>query len=89
MYRDQARRGGAPEPTMSHNVGLLCPGRALQEDQALMTRENEMFNAYWEDKRAKLGRITCPTYVVSSYSSKLHIQGSYRGFREVNTKDKW
>jgi predicted acyl esterase len=89
MYRDQSRRGGMPEPTMSHAVGMLCPGHGLQEDQGLMSQKYEMFNSYWEDKRAKLGRITCPAYVLASYSSKLHIQGSYRGWREIASKEKW
>jgi hypothetical protein len=91
MYRDQAVRGGIPNPVMSHSVGLLCPGRGLQEDQGPLTekKENEFFNTFWEDKRAKLGRVTCPAYVLASYSSKFHIQGSYRGWREISSKEKW
>ncbi len=42
-----------PDPVMSHSVGMLVPGRGLQEDQGLMAERNEMFNRYWEDKRAK------------------------------------
>jgi len=68
---------------------MLVPGRGLQEDQALMGQKNEFWNSYWEDKRAKLGRITCPAYVVASYTSKLHIQGSFRGWREIASREKW
>jgi predicted acyl esterase len=68
---------------------MLNPGRALQEDQALMGQKNEFWNSYWEDKRAKLGRVTCPAYVLASYSSKLHIQGSFRGWREIASTEKW
>lgn len=70
--RDVGHRGGVPNPVMSHAVGMLCPGRNLQEDQGLMSVENEFWSSYWEDKRAKLGRIECPAYVLVSYSSKLH-----------------
>ncbi len=89
MYRDQSRRGRIANSVMSHSVGMLCPGRGLQEDQGLMAETNEMYNTYWEDKIAKLARITCPAYVLASYSSKLHIQGSYRGCREISSKEKW
>jgi hypothetical protein len=74
---------------MSQAIGMLCPGRGLQEDQGLMSVENEFWNSYWEDKRAKLGRIECPAYVLASYSSKLHGQGSIRGWREISSKNKW
>ena len=54
-----------------------------------MIVENEFWNSYWEDKRAKVGRIECPAYVLASYSSKFHGQGSFRGWREISTKQKW
>lgn len=88
-YRDNARRGGMPDTPMAHGVGILCPGRGLQEDHAMMARENEFFNTYWEGKRAKLGRITCPAYVLASYSSKLHGAGSVRGWKQMASKEKW
>ena len=88
-YRDQARRGGRPDSTMSHGRGILIPGRGLQEDAGRMIETNELWNDYWEDKRAKVGRIECPIYALASYSSKLHGIGTVRGWREAASKEKW
>jgi uncharacterized protein len=74
---------------MSHSVGMLCPGRGLQEDQGLMCQENESWNSYSEDKRVKLARVKCPVYVLASYSSKIYTQGSIRGWREISSQEKW
>jgi hypothetical protein len=74
---------------MSHAVGLMTPGRQLQEDQGMMIETHELWDEYWEDKRAKVGRITCPIYALASYSSKLHGQGTFRGWREAGSQEKW
>ena len=74
---------------MSHIVGLMNPGRALQEDQGMMIEICELWDDYWEDKRAKVGRIQCPIYALASYSSKLHGQGTLRGWREAGSLKKW
>jgi predicted acyl esterase len=46
-------------------------------------------NEYWEDKRAQVSRITVPVYVLASYSTFLHTMGSFRGFEEIQHKNKW
>lgn len=46
-------------------------------------------NAYWEDKRAKIEQITIPCYVLASYSTGLHTIGSFRGFEDLPTDNKW
>ena len=44
-YWDTGCRGGIPNPAMSHSIGMLCPGRGLQEDQGLMCQGNESWNS--------------------------------------------
>ena len=46
-------------------------------------------NEYWEDKRARFDQIRLPSYVVASYSTGLHTLGSFRGFDEMASDEKW
>jgi len=41
------------------------------------------WNEYWDDKPAKLDRINVPAYILASYSTVLHTQGSFRGYEEM------
>lgn len=54
-----------------------------------MLRKYPFANAYWEDKRAKIENIEIPAYVLASYSTAIHTVGSFRGFEDLQTKDKW
>lgn len=46
-------------------------------------------NAYWEDKNPRITDIDVPMYVLMSYSTGLHTEGSFRGWKYANSKDKW
>lgn len=46
------------------------------------------WNEYWEDKRAKFDKIKVPTYILASYSSGLHTEGSLRAYEEISAP-KW
>jgi predicted acyl esterase len=46
-------------------------------------------NAYWEDKNPDLSKIDVPMYVLMSYSTGLHTEGSFRGWKYASSKDKW
>ena len=54
-----------------------------------MIRKYPLINAYWNDKRAKLEQIEVPMYVLASYSSSLHTEGSIRGFLFSGSTEKW
>lgn len=46
-------------------------------------------NEYWEDRRARIEDIQVPSYVVASFSTGLHTVGSFRGFEESSSEEKW
>lgn len=54
-----------------------------------MSRRSNTMNPYWDDKRVEIEKNKIPTYVVASYSSFLHTMGSFRGYMQVDTKNKW
>lgn len=54
-----------------------------------MVDKYPLMNDYWTDKRVDMKKINVPVYVLASYSTALHTVGSFRGFEEVPTKEKW
>ncbi|KAL2832201.1 Alpha/Beta hydrolase protein [Aspergillus pseudoustus] len=88
-YRDQHRRGGVSNHVMPTSLALLVPGDGVFEDAGAMARRHPCWDEYWTEKRADLSKITVPTYVVASYSSKIHCAGTFRGYRQITSKEKW
>ncbi|KAH7357515.1 Alpha/Beta hydrolase protein [Pyrenochaeta sp. MPI-SDFR-AT-0127] len=91
FYRDTLARGGIGYPYyllwgMLQNTMV---GRGKAEAVIEMLKQYPFYNAYWEDKRAKVERITTPAYVLASYSTSLHTSGSISGFNEIDTNEKW
>lgn len=66
----------------------LDSGRQSAEDPAKFMQSHPDWNAYWEDKRADFTKIQVPAYVLASYSTGLHTEGSFRCFEELQTP-KW
>lgn len=60
-----------------------------REDVVAMIEKYPLMNAYWEDKKPKLANIKVPMYVLASYSTGLHTEGSIRGWKYSSSKDKW
>lgn len=54
-----------------------------------MIQKYPLINDYWEDKNPKLSQIDVPMYVLASYSTGLHTEGSIRGFKYASSKEKW
>ncbi|RMZ72359.1 cocaine esterase [Pyrenophora seminiperda CCB06] len=47
------------------------------------------WNDYWEDKKPKLRNIVVPMYATASFSTRLHTEGSLRGFMLSRSSEKW
>lgn len=64
-------------------------GKNGLEDSGTMIRKYPLMNDYWQSKRAKLDQIEIPMYILASYSSGLHTEGSIRGFLFSSSAEKW
>lgn len=64
-------------------------GKNGLEDTGAMLLKHPLINEYWNDKRAKIEQIDVPMYVLASFSSGLHTEGSIRGFLFSSSTDKW
>lgn len=64
-------------------------GKNQLEDLCAMIRKYPLYNGYWDDKRAKIKQIDVPMYVLASFSSGIHTEGSLRGFLFSSSEEKW
>ena len=89
FYRESICRGGIPNYRFWDLLMQEFNGLSLREDVVRMILEQPMMNAYWEDKNPRLGDIKIPMYVLASYSTGLHTEGSIRGWKYSNSQEKW
>lgn len=64
-------------------------GMDYGEDMGSMAEQNSFYNAYWEDKRAKVKKIQIPAYVVASYTNKVHSRGTLESYQLLGSEKKW
>jgi predicted acyl esterase len=88
-YREASRRGGIAQPGFGEDIMQTYAGKAYIEDHVRMQLKEDLMSPYWEDKIARLEKINVPAYVVASYTSTIHTHGSFEGFRQISSKEKW
>ena len=88
-FRETANRGGIPNPVFPEAIFETFTSQNYIEDQPRMVVTHTLMDAYWRDKIAKLENIRIPAYVVASYTNPVHTHGTFAGFREIPSKDKW
>ncbi|TDS83467.1 hypothetical protein EDF78_12423 [Rahnella sp. BIGb0236] len=88
-FRETGNRGGIPAPAFPEVILKSFAGENLVEDQPRMIVEKQLMDAYWEDKKARLERISIPAYVVASYTNHAHTHGSFAGYRQIASEEKW
>lgn len=89
VYRDALAPGGVPSPEFSGMVPVVLRGRQHGEDLPSMIERHPLVDDYWRDKIAAVERIAVPTYVVSSYTNKVHTRGTIHAFNSLTVQDKW
>ncbi|EME41283.1 hypothetical protein DOTSEDRAFT_176333 [Dothistroma septosporum NZE10] len=88
FYRETLCRGGVPQPGFWYAVAAGFSGRGKTEDPAQVAGMHPDWNEYWEDKRVDFEKIRVPAYVLASFSTGLHTEGSVRCYEELRTA-KW
>lgn len=89
FYRESICRGGIPNYAFWELLMANFNGKYLRENVAGMIERYPHMNDYWEDKKPELQNIHIPMYVLASYSTGLHTEGSIRGWKYSASKDKW
>ncbi|MCR5758116.1 MAG: CocE/NonD family hydrolase [Selenomonas sp.] len=88
-FRETANRGGIPNPVFPEAIFETFASENYIEDQPRMIITHTLMDAYWQDKIAKLENIHIPAYVVASYTNPVHTHGTFAGFRQIPSKNKW
>jgi predicted acyl esterase len=67
----------------------VCWATGYENIVAMLSR-HPLYDDYWEAKRIPVEDIdNIPMYMLASYSSMLHTNGSFQTFREAKTPTKW
>lgn len=88
-YRDLILRGGMPDLSFPATWAPSWTGKNRREDLVAEAERYPLINGLWESKAARLGNVTVPAYVVGSYSNSIHTPGTFRGWRQIKSADKW
>ena len=89
FYRESAFPGGIPYPVFASMIHLSLRGPGLIQDPAEDMRTHPLFDAYWDDLKAKVEKIRIPVYATGSYMHSLHLRGATHSFMNVRSRSKW
>ena len=95
IYRDAVRHGGVPAvftgPWMEHRIRpAKNPDAELVNDLAEAGSERTLFDEFWASHVPRLGEISVPAYVMTSWPDHgLHTRGTLIGFEEIASEEKW
>jgi len=79
-------------PTIEFHMALMRLMRYKEgyEMMPVMLEKHPWYDSYWkEEKRPRFEDITVPAYVVASWTSNVHPYGTFRGWRLMQSKEKW
>ena len=94
MYREIAFHGGIPDTGFFRfwieGIFSRWTDNENIEDLIKAQREHPMFDSFWKARQVPLSQITTPLLTCASWSTQgLHNRGSFEGFKQVSSKEKW
>ena len=88
-YRETLLQGGIQHVAFPRQAISVMHSNNYVDDMPSMAEKYPLMNSYWEDKRAVLKDIKIPAYIVASYTNPIHTHGTFRGYREIASEEKW
>ncbi|WP_419962265.1 CocE/NonD family hydrolase [Psychrobacillus sp. BM2] len=93
LYREWYFHGGIPETVFSADFEKLqhvrWPNNNIEEMVGAQ-KEHPLLDEHWEEREVNLSDITVPMFVCASWSTQgLHCRGTFEGFKQASSKDKW
>lgn len=89
IYRDLIMRGGIPDYGFPETLRYAYIGKNRREDLILDAEAHPLRDALWDQRSPAFDQIDVPAYVVASYSNAIHTPGTFRGWREMGSQQKW
>lgn len=88
-YREDSCKGGIPDFDFCTGIFTHIYGNNRYENLPVMISKYPFDNAYWKTKCPDVSKVTIPAYVAASYTNMLHTRGSFDGFNQLASKEKW
>ncbi|KAK2775050.1 hydrolase CocE/NonD family protein [Colletotrichum kahawae] len=90
FYRHYMFIGGILFPGFHESISNTLATQGKLEDITSYGRENQLYDAYWEDKIAHPERIDVPVYAAASWTNPVHTPGTFEAWEAVpDTVPKW
>lgn len=91
LYREQFARGGIYAGDLFDRLiqKYMLHGHNGVESFRQMYQKSPLANKWWNDKRPDMKKIKIPTYITGTWTNSMHGMGAIRGYREVDTPQKW
>lgn len=89
LYRDQLVPGGIPDVGFLRFISKGLPGRNKVQNPAVALGHHPLFDDFWQTKAAQIEEVNVPAYVVASYSSTVHTQGTFRAWARLRSPERW
>ncbi|KAH8198731.1 hypothetical protein TruAng_007095 [Truncatella angustata] len=91
LFREQFARGGIYAGDLFDLLIArhMLKGRHGMESFREKFAEQPLADAWWNDKRPDMTRISVPTYMTGTWTNTMHGMGVIRGWMDVSTEDKW
>ncbi|WP_195971043.1 CocE/NonD family hydrolase [Clostridium thermobutyricum] len=93
VYREIAFHGGIPNTgfykSWADSVVERWPDTKV-DDMMKIQKDHPLFDEHWEKNTPDLTKIKTPMLVCASWSTiGLHSRGTFEGFKQASTEDKW
>ncbi|OJJ01900.1 hypothetical protein ASPVEDRAFT_83422 [Aspergillus versicolor CBS 583.65] len=88
MYRHNLCEGGIPFWGFHDLISEVLVSQGKFEDASALLKDekNNLWNAYWEDKRAHPERITILIYIVASWTSAAHTLRTLKSWGDLSVR---
>ena len=94
MYREVAFHGGIPDTGFYRfwvqGIFARWTDNPNIEDLIQAQKDHSLFDDFWKQRQAPLHQIKTPILACASWSTQgLHNHGSFEGFKQASSEDKW
>lgn len=94
MYREVAFHGGIPDTGFYsfwiQGIFARWTDNPNIEDLIQAQKDHPLFDDFWKQRQAPLHQIKTPILACASWSTQgLHNRGSFEGFKQASSEDKW
>ena len=89
VYRNSVCIGGIRDTRFGSQIAGQLTGQQQVERFDRMAESCPLITDYWADKAPHLETVKVPAYVATDVTTDLHRLGTFEGFRQLGSSEKW